>query len=112
MKITQKIELIADIIKEFIEEENIDDHPNEGFLVSDESWSNDPNSDTDKDSVTSTQHTYWNRDAGYAAEVINNDDKSVTSINEKYGIETIHKVDYISEMFPEEENYKCLRGYP
>ena len=32
-----EVDLIEDTIKEFIEEENIDDHLTEGFLVSDES---------------------------------------------------------------------------
>ena len=47
---------MEDIIKEVIEEENIDDHPTEGFLGSDESESNDPNSNTDEDSVAVSEH--------------------------------------------------------
>ena len=55
-------------------------------MVSDESDSNDPNSGTEKYSVTLTQHIDGNRDDEDAAEVINDDNKSVTSINEEYEI--------------------------
>ena len=49
-----EVEIIEDIVKEVIEEESINYHPTEGLLLSDESNSNDPNSDTDEDSVAST----------------------------------------------------------
>ena len=44
-----EVEFIKDIVDEAVEEENIDNHPNEGFLVSDKYDCNDPKSDTDKD---------------------------------------------------------------
>ena len=58
-----EVELIEDIIEEFIEEEKIYDNPTEGLLVSNEFDSNNPKSDTDEDSVASTQHIYGNIDA-------------------------------------------------
>ena len=72
---------IEDIPEEVIEEENIYDHQTEGFLVLDESESNHPNSDTDEDSVASAQQKDGNIDAKDSAEVINDNDKSVTPIN-------------------------------
>ena len=51
-------------------------------MVSYESDSNDPNSDKYKDSVASTQHTYGSGDAEDSVEAVNDDKKSVTSINE------------------------------
>ena len=46
-------------------------------MVSDEYDSNDPKSDTDKDSVASTQHTDDKRDSEDAAEAIYDDGKPV-----------------------------------
>ena len=46
---------IEDILEEIIEEEAIDENPPEGFLISYESDINDPNSDTDEDSIGSTK---------------------------------------------------------
>ena len=50
-------------------------------MVSDESDSNDPYSDTDRDSVASTQHTDGNIYAKDAEEAMNDDKKSFTYIN-------------------------------
>ena len=47
-------------------------------MLSDESESNNPNSDTDKDSVAATQYTDDNRYDKDAAEAINYDEESVT----------------------------------
>ena len=52
-------------------------------MVSDEYYINNPNSDTEEDSVDSTQHIYGSRDSKYSAEAINDDGESVTSINEE-----------------------------
>ena len=52
-----EVRLLEDIAKEVTEEENIYDHPTEGFLVSYESDSNNPNSETEEDSVALAQHT-------------------------------------------------------
>ena len=78
-----EVELIEDIFEEVTDEERIYGHPYDGLLVSYEYDSNDLKSDTYKDSVTSTQHTYESIDANDAAEVIHYDNKSVISINEE-----------------------------
>ena len=41
---------------------------------------------------------------------INEEDESVTSINEEYGIDTMHEVDDIIEIFPEGANDEGLRS--
>ena len=61
----------------YVRRRNIDDHPTEGFLVSDESYSNNPNIETDENSVFSTQHTYVSIYYEDAAGAINYAKKSV-----------------------------------
>ena len=51
-------------------------------MISDESDSNDPNTDTYEDLNGSTQDVEGNRDAEYASEMIN-DDKKFALINEE-----------------------------
>ena len=75
-------------------------------MVSYESASNEPNSDTDKDSVTSTQHIYGTRDSEYSAKKNNFDNKLVSSINEEYEIETIQESYDIIRTFREKANYE------
>ena len=43
---------------------------------------------------------------------LNEDDESVTSINEEDGIDTMNEVDDIIEMFPEGANGESLRSTP
>ena len=52
-------------------------------MVSNEPESNYPNSDTDEDSVTSTQHTYGSIDEEDEGGAINDNNESVTLINEE-----------------------------
>ena len=91
------------------EEEDIDENPPEGLLVSDESDSNDPNIDTDEDSTGSTQDSEVNRDAEDAAGMII-DAKSVAPINEEEEMTTMQDLDEVVEMFPEEANDKKFRS--
>ena len=58
-------------------------------MVSDESDSNEPKSDTDDNSDASTQHTDIIRESEDVSETINDNKKSVTSINYEDEIETI-----------------------
>ena len=51
-------------------------------MISDESDSNDPNSDSYEESIVSKQDAEGNMDADDAAEIIN-DDYSVTSISKE-----------------------------
>ena len=80
MRKTQKLSSQKISLKK-LQKGKIDDHPIEGFMVSDESDINNPNIDTDGYSVASTQHTDSNRYSKNSAEAINGDDKLVTSIN-------------------------------
>ena len=48
-------EIIEDIVEEIIKEEYIDENPPGGFWISDECDSNNPNIDTNEDSIGSTQ---------------------------------------------------------
>ena len=91
------------------EEEDIDENPPEGLLVSDESDSNDPNIDTDEDSTGSTQDSEVNRDAEDAAGMII-DAKSVAPINEEEEMTTMQDLDDVIKMFPEEANDEYFRS--
>ena len=65
-------DLVEEILEEIAEEEDMDEDVHEGFLISDESDSNNPDSDTEVESLISTTEV----------EIVN-DDKSVTSIIEE-----------------------------
>ena len=76
-----------------------------GFLILDESDINDPDSNTEVESLTSTPEVE-----------ISNDDKSVTSICEEKKVEIfpegakfMQDIDEVIDMFPEEKDVEVLR---
>ena len=93
-------------MEDIVEEEDMGEDSHEGFLISDESDSNDPGSDTEAESLISTPEVE-----------IENDDKTITSISKEQEAEMfplgaifMQEINEVINIFPEEKYGEVLRS--